>query len=417
MLLVGFIYVSEAKGVAMQLYLQFGYGMMEHCRSLVSRWGDGAVILSPRDLDEKQLLRLSEDIGRSGGEVLFDPQFYVPQANHDRLVAHAFWPENYSTVGFWSGDELRQMIGELLALNRTIGCKDFILPGVYAEKVDDDWLAIQRSVREEVARHDTSGLHILATVALSGDSSRSTDEVHELLEDADEWDVDGIYLVCEHPKGAYLVDDPGWLSNVADLCAGFRLRGKRVIIGYCNHQMLLVACAGANAVASGTWMNVRSFPPGKFTKEYDDEIKQRTTWYYCPEALSEYKLPILDVAKRLGLLDKLRTPAEYSSEFADDIFVSPQPSTANFPEQHAFRHYLQCLHYQVSVARKGTFDETIDHHMKQLDETEVLLQELHANQVKGQMRDFKVCVDANRAALAVLKKERGPVLRRMWGGL
>ncbi len=39
----------------MNLYLQLGHGMMEHCRHLISRWGGGTVILSPRDLSPDQL--------------------------------------------------------------------------------------------------------------------------------------------------------------------------------------------------------------------------------------------------------------------------------------------------------------------------------------------------------------------------
>jgi hypothetical protein len=39
----------------MELFLQFGFGMMEHCRVLVDEWGGGTVILSPRDLNETQL--------------------------------------------------------------------------------------------------------------------------------------------------------------------------------------------------------------------------------------------------------------------------------------------------------------------------------------------------------------------------
>ena len=35
-------------GQTMELFLQFGYGMMEHCRVLLSAWGGGTTILSPQ---------------------------------------------------------------------------------------------------------------------------------------------------------------------------------------------------------------------------------------------------------------------------------------------------------------------------------------------------------------------------------
>ena len=67
----------------MELFLQFGYGMMEHCRQLISAWGGGTAVLSSRDLNGDQLPRLASDItGISNGQVLLDPQFYVPHADH-----------------------------------------------------------------------------------------------------------------------------------------------------------------------------------------------------------------------------------------------------------------------------------------------------------------------------------------------
>jgi hypothetical protein len=66
----------------MDLYLQFGHGMMEHCRHLVRSWAGGTVILSPRDLKREQLVKLSEEIrALQGGQVLLDPQVYVPRSD------------------------------------------------------------------------------------------------------------------------------------------------------------------------------------------------------------------------------------------------------------------------------------------------------------------------------------------------
>jgi len=201
------------------------------------------------------------------------------------------------------------------------------------------------------------------------------------------------------------------------LVAHQRLRGRQVICGYCTHQMLVAACAGANAVASGTWMNVRSFPPEKFDSSLEDEIRQRATWYYCPQALSEYKLVYLDIAQRTGHLLGMRAPQELGSTYADVLFAGPQPSASDFDERAAFRHYLQCFHAQAAAARQDTFDATVQQHRTLLDGAERMLRALRAGGVYGQMREFTDSVDANRAALAVLDNTRGPVLRRNWAAL
>ena len=401
----------------MELYLQFGYGMMEHCRALIAEWGAGTVILSPRDLSREQMVRLSGELREDGGSVMVDPQFYVPDANHGRLTSHDYWPENYSTGEFWSGGQLRDFMAALLQLNLELGCRDLILPGLHAETVTDDWLQIQRLTFEEVVRHDIDRFQLIATIALSAKAVRDVEQVHRILDEVNNWDVGGFYVVCQHPPGEYLVTDASWITNVLDLAAGLRLKGKRVIVGYCSHQLLVTACADVEAIASGTWVNVRSFPPEKFQASLEDEIKQKAIWYYCPQALSEYRLSYLDIAKRTGVLDRMRPPADLGSGYADELFSAPQPSVADFSQQKAFRHYLQCLRGQARSARHATFDETMRMQMSMLDNAAALLAELSSSGVRGQHRDFSEIVDANRAALLVLDKDRGAVMRRYWSNV
>jgi hypothetical protein len=257
-------------------------------------------------------------------------------------------------------------------------------------------------------------LPLTATLALSADALRDSDQLGALLDQSAEWAVAGYYLVCEHPNGDYLVGDPNWLANVLDLAAGLRLQQRAVILGYCNHQVLAAATAGVSAIASGTWMNVRSFPPEKFKAAYEDEIKQRTNWYYCPQALSEYKVPFLDIAQRFGVLDQMAPARDLDGEFSASLFAGAQPTSVGFTEQAAFRHYLTCLRGQVTRAKREGFNETVAAHEELLTRAETLLATLAASGVRGQLRDFREIVDVNRAALAVLERVRGAVLRRKW---
>jgi hypothetical protein len=195
------------------------------------------------------------------------------------------------------------------------------------------------------------------------------------------------------------------------------MQSVKVICGYSNHQMLALACANVTAIASGTWMNVRSFPPDKFRRVYDEEIKQRATWYYCPEALSEYKVPFLDIAFRQGLLERMAPAPELQSDHAARLFAGPLPSSVGFTEQAAFRHYLQCLKAQSELASKSTFDETVEFCEASLGRAQELIGTLASSGIRGQMRDFSEIIDVNRAALAVLETTRGPLLRRRWGDL
>jgi len=401
----------------MELYLQFGYGMMEHCRHLISEWGGGTVVLSPRDMSDKQLLTLASGItGIPGGRVLVDPQFYLPHADHERLCSHDYWPCDYDTGAFFQGSAVKELLRKILALNDAAGSSEIILPGLLATAIDDVWLETERTMLEG-ARQLAGDRSVIATIAVGADVVRNQDQVASLLEAAPGWKSDGFYIVCEHPNGKYIVEDPNWLANVLDLAAGLRFSGAKVILGYCNHQMLAASVVRANAICSGTWMNVRSFPPEKFSSTYEAEIRQRATWYYCPQALSEYTIPFLDVAWRQRLLARMAPSPALDGGYARRLFEGPQPTTVGFSEQLAFRHYLHALRGQVQALDSASYDEARAATDGLLDGAEDLLRTLSTAGVRGQQRDFSAAIDVNRAALALLDSMRGPILRRRWRSL
>jgi len=346
-----------------------------------------------------------------------DPQFYLPHSHHHRLVAHEYWPDDYDSVVFWSGSELEALLTRLHDLNRDLDTKATLLPGLHGSSVSSDWLIQQQAILEGAERVGIPPEDSFATVALSDTALLSDANVEDLLEGSRDWSPHGVYLICEHPQGDYLVDNPTWLANQLDLIAGWRLRGKQVVVGYSNHQNLLAAAAGATAIASGTWMNVRSFPPDKFRVQYEEEIRRRTTWYYAPAALSEFKIPYLDIAARQSLLADLKPDHPFPQSHTAPLFSGAQPSATGFSERDAFRHYLQCLRIQSEAATDLSFDRTLDGLQSTLDNAERVLDGLHAVGVSGQGRDFGDCIGPCRAAIGVLKTTRGPVLRREWRNL
>lgn len=397
----------------MELYLQFGHGMKALSRELLERWGGGTVILSPRDIDRSRLRSVATEIHSSGGQVLFDPQFYLPRSDHPRLTKYHYWPSDFDTPTFPHDPALKTMVKGILDLGNAIGCQAHIVPGPYAARVDEDWFAIQEALVEE-SRHQATAATLIATICLSAEALRFEEQVHQVLERAEAWPVNGFYIVAEHPKGSYLVDDPMWLTSVLDLCAGLRLLGKPVVVGYCNQQQLALAAADVDAIASGTWMNVRSFPRGKFMTQYDEQ-RRRVPWYYCPQALSEFRVPFLDMAHRARVLQQMRAHETMGSTYADVLFSGAQPSTTTFGEREAFRHFLCCLRSQATTSVRSTFRETVTAQSVMLRTARQLLDRLHGSGVLAQYRDFGDIIDAQGAAFAALQNSRGFVLERRWG--
>lgn len=399
----------------MDLYLQFGHGMKEHCKYLISKWGKGTIILSPRDLDpdKNQLIRFSQEFLDCNGAVLIDPQLFDPRANHHILTKHDYWPSDYVT-GLWTGGSaLNVLLEEISQLNREAGSNGYIIPGLYCERIDNDWLAIQETIID-AASTIMNDKERFATICLSAESLRFEDQIENLIARTEEWNVAGYYLVVEHPQNQYLVEDPLWLGNLLILSSGLKLQGKKVIVGYGNHQMLCLASANVDAIASGTWLNVRSFSMSKFHENEDDDPSRRAKWYYCPQALSEYKIPFLDLAFRAKILAQMAPDKLMGSDTSDVLFSGAQPSTVNYSEGHSFRHYLTCLQYQCIHSKRPTFRETVDAQTIMLETAERYIKSFQRQGVRGQDRDFADIIDVNRAALIMLEDTRGFVLDRAW---
>jgi hypothetical protein len=198
------------------------------------------------------------------------------------------------------------------------------------------------------------------------------------------------------------------------LTSGLKLLRKTVLVGYSSHQMLCLAACNVDIIAAGTWLNVRAFPTAKFYAPEDDEVSRRTTWYYCPQVLSEYKLPFLDIALRQGVLNLIRPDPAFGSSYADPLFRGAQPSTVRWGEQSAFRHYLTCLRAQCQRVTAPNFAQAMTVQTQLLDSASAGLRTLRSAGVYGNDRDFSQAIDANRSALAVFERARGARLRREW---
>ena len=393
----------------MDLYLQFGHGMMEHCRHLISKWGEGTVILSPRDLKDGQLRALSKELLKINGRTLLDPQYYNPRANHKKLTEHGYWFDDFDTMMLSDIKSIEHKFEAIRELNKHSNTYAYIIPSIMCDSVDKIWIDVQEVFLEASVRVFNDKEKYL-TLALTKGVLLDEISIEKLVDITADWDVDGYYIV---PEGEYLIEEADWLANLALLVAGLKLQNRKVIVGYSNHQMLFLACSKADAIASGSFLNVRCFNAGKFDNAAEDSISRRSIWYYCPQALSEYRLRALDAAKKEGVLDSLKPYGE-TNEYIQILFSAAKPSASGFNESFAFRHYLNQLKYQCNISMRSTFQDTIDYQRELIDNALMFIQNMEKNGVRESGRSFKSIADYNYDALRTLEREMGGVLKRKW---
>jgi hypothetical protein len=398
----------------MELYLQTGYGMMEHCSALISKWTKGTVIFSPKDMTIDQMSDSSKKIRKAGGTIMIDPQFYVPRAEISNLIAHPFWPRQYDTGSFYTSAGAKELIDNLLSLYiEPMRANAFIIPSLLLEDINDNWERITNLIITEISKRKIN-IPKYYTLCVSDNVFKDEEKTHELLDFIENLPVDGFYIIPIHPENRYLVDDVSWLINVMDFCAGIKIRGKKVILGYSNHQFLMMSLCKVDAICAGTWLKTRTFPIGDFNNSNDQEGGRKTVWYYCPQSLTEYQIQFLDIAARVGVLQNLKTPSNFNSTYTDILFTGAQPSLVRFSEREAFRHYLHCLRIQCEEVTKPTFDETIKY-LRILFQTALDLTTFFRSQgIRGKHRDFFNIAEINISILDSFESIRGLIFSNKW---
>ena len=401
----------------MDMFLQAGSGMMGHSLELLSKWGEGTVILSPKDMTRDQMLSHSEKIVRVNGHVMIDPQFYVPRTLHEKLQNHPYWPQMYDTGSFFAGDGIKKLLTDLMTLYvEPMQASAFIIPTLLLHDIDENWDKITEKTLNELEKINLS-VPKYCTLCINNTLLADQNKTHDLLEQIEHYPVDGFYIVPIHPENKYLVEDVSWLINLMDFCAGIKIFNKKVILGYSSHQLLLLALTKVDAICAGIWLKTRMFPLGVFDNSDDQEGGRRRTWYYCPQALTEYQIEFLDIAYRLGILERLKTSASFGSLYADILFTGAQPSTVNFSEREAFRHYLHCLRMQCNDVVKETYDDTLKY-LRLLFETALEITSFcRSKGVRGKHRDFSNVAEINISLLDAFDSLRGLIYRHKWRSL
>ena len=397
----------------MELYLQMGHGMKELSRKMILDWGKGNVILSPVNMKQDKLVVFSKAIQSVGGDVLFDPQMFFPKEGNEKLKEYDYWPKAGVTLP--SDMDMSIINRELLRINILIGSKAIITPSVETEetKLNRTICIMNDSVNYF---HSKTDKEVYATLCLCSETIRNSQTIEDLVDALRNVPAEGYYIVPHPANNEYIIADPLWMIGMMKLLTCLKLAKKKVIVGYSSHQGLIYALAHVDGIASGSWMNTRSFMPGKF-KPKDDDIKHKSTWYYLPSAMSEYKATFLDIAMQRGFLSIFEPQGNFSNRYSEMLFKGELPSTTSYNETNSFMHYLYCLNNQCKMLTQDSYENAYTSYELMLNCAEARIKDLKKYGMVGQNRDFSPAIECLRIAMCANDLDYGLKLRLEWHNL
>lgn len=395
----------------MELLLQMGHGMKGLAEELIKSWGCGTAIISPVNMEQSKIAAFAKKINASGGEVLFDPQMFYPKEGHDKLRKYDYWPQEGVSV---STDTGYLTINQgLLRINNEINSSAIILPG---KEMKEDGFAygIAWICNSAAYFRKKTSKPLLATVCLYPETIRNPEAIENLVESLRSVDVDGYYVIPHPSNNEYITTDPLWTIGIMKLLTCLKLHNRKVIVGYSNHQGLMYSLAHIDGLATGTYMNTRSFMPSKFKSPQDNDIKHKSIWYYHPNAMCEYKVTSLDVAMQRGYLLEFVPEESFANEYSSMLFRGGIPSSTNYSESNSFRHYFFCMKAQCDMLSRPSYREVFDTYDFMLRTSENIIQKFKKKGISGQNRDFLPATEANRVAMCANDEDYGLKLMLEW---
>jgi hypothetical protein len=363
---------------------------------------DTGVILSPRNCKRAQIEKHAKELNEKNARVLFDPQFYQPYTERENIINYPYWGEglDFATIDFAKAGAEQLCDGVLRYQIDTLSVSSVILPGRYTNALSEEWLELQSVLAVASDKYNTDK-DVYSTLALGPEIILERQLLDKLLNELVQYPVEGFYIVLKSPN-TFLITNETYLYNLLDAILSLKLSGKKILFGYSNQQSLLLNAAGIDGVATGNFRNVRSFDPAIFDVPENNDIKQKATWYYDGNTLSEYRVETLTLAYQRGLKGKFGPESSYTSS----LLKSTNPSNVIWGEKEAFRHYFSVINDQWMSLNKFRGLERVNHTIEFFERAQSLINSFIELGFRQGERSYVQAFEPTLNALYAFKADR-----------
>lgn len=221
----------------------------------------GAIVSPVNDSEEKTRLHFM----KYGGSFVLDPQLYVPSSERGTLRTWSYFPSDFDTAVRDSLESWKTLNRGILESAGKVGAGFVCSPVVVPKVFDSAFFERMVFVGDQLAELSTKGIVPMqsALVLMSALADRGTAlKIASILSATRcPW----IYLVFQTG-----VDSRRELNDAEDLTGAMILisalegSGVKVLVGFSGTELLLWKHAGASAVATGKYFNLRRFDPSRF---------------------------------------------------------------------------------------------------------------------------------------------------------
>jgi len=198
--------------------------------------------------------------------VWFDPQLYVPESERGVIRSWPYFPKDVDTADLsqraWWSTINDGIVSACQAFAPDGVCSPAPLPKVFS----NDYYSLCVTVANDLGpKAAVGGMSMVQTLIVQGRDLTAENRALEIASIASRTSAEWIYLlVYDETQPRRELSDSLELEGVLRLIAALKAADLKVLVGYSSSDMVLWKAAGADAVASGKFFNLRRFNRSRF---------------------------------------------------------------------------------------------------------------------------------------------------------
>ena len=338
--------------MAVKLFHQCGHNTNWNVDSFTKdKCGEG-LILSPVHKKHEDVQKLDKNIKTQS---IFDPQFYLPNSQKEKLKTYPFFPETISPDSFSTGDF------PLVALEAAKQCIEFqvqnrfsriVIPARYFDQMYPDFIERQNSYTVhpflKALQHKKVQKPVYLTLPLTSHMIMSQIYRTQILNWATSFpEINGVYIIAAPPdEGLKQVQSEEFLFSYMSFLHQLRKADLEVLVGYSNTEGLLYLMVEGCDITFGAFENTRMFSIDKFIIS-DEERRGPKARIFSAGLLNWIQL---NHAKEIMDEDRNLWKRVYDqTEYGDRALKATVEPTFNQPQ--LYKHHFVVLSRLVAELR------------------------------------------------------------------
>jgi hypothetical protein len=339
---------------------QIGWGKGDQVDVGASDGSLAGAVLSPRDEEPVDLASCAnrwKKAFKGAHMVMADPQFYVttiPNARDGKLPSYPYYAPSLSRASF-TPTAVRGFAEKVLDFQDSIDVDRWLSPTVLFNSFRDPWSQIALSLAQssiEVHKSKSKSKGLLVSLVVDEQALRDRPALDEYLDAISTFEVDGFYIIVRRNDPTYpAAYEEDALVNLMYLTHVLSDRNSfEVIHGYTDIVGSLFLAAGAKAICTGWYSNLRQFSLARFLP---------ATGGRPPRAryTSRQLMNSLFVNPEMAQIATAKRMASVLSGTGYDSSIGSNPLGAPWPRRTSCLHHwkvLSAIDAKVTAGKKVT---------------------------------------------------------------